>query len=197
MCIIDEKEDRAMLQFKFYEEKALAALLHISRSLISLNNPRAKPDLHKIFKIMYFADQKHLARYGRPVLGDFYVAMDHGPVPSQVYDMIKIVRGETIFQSLRNYSAYFALSDHYVYPKQEPDMDLFSESDLECIDESLKENRYLSFNQLKEKSHDDAYCKAAKDDKISFREMAKQAGANASMLSYIQEIAENERTLGA
>jgi uncharacterized phage-associated protein len=186
-----------MVRFRFHEEKALAALLYISRNLVSLGNPKAKPDLHKIFKIMYFADQKHLARYGRPVLGDFYVAMDHGPVPSQVYDMIKIVRGDTIFRSARNYSAFFELRDHYVYPKQAADMDLFSESDLECIDESLRENRYLSFNQLKKKSHDNAYCKAAKDDKISYREMAKQAGANTSMLSYMQEIAENERTLGA
>jgi uncharacterized phage-associated protein len=186
-----------MIQFKFHEEKAIAALLHISKSLVSLHSPKAKPDLHKIFKIMYFADQKHLARYGRPVLGDFYVAMDHGPVPSQVYDMVKIVRGDTIFHSARNYSAFFELNDHFVYPKREPDMDLFSESDLECIDESLRENRYLSFNQLKAKSHDNAYCKAAKDDKISFREIAKQAGANASMLSYIQEVAENERTIGA
>ena len=186
-----------MIRFKFHEGKAIAALLYITRRLISLKSTKAKPDLHKIFKIMYFADQKHLARYGRPVLGDFYIAMDHGPVPSQVYDMIKIVRGETIFQSARGYSAFFDVSDHYVHPKQKPDMDLFSESDLECINESLRENRYLSFEQLKTKSHDNAYCKAAKDDKISYKEMAKQAGANASMLTYIQEIAENERTLGA
>ena len=186
-----------MIRFKFHEEKAIAALLYIARRLIALKSPKAKPDLHKIFKIMYFADQKHLARYGRPVLGGFYIAMDHGPVPSQVYDMIKIVRGDTIFDSNRGYDAFFDVNDHYVHPKQKPEMDHFSESDLECINESLQENRYLSFEQLKTKSHDNAYCKASKDDKISYREMAKQAGANASMLSYMREIAENERTLGA
>ena len=185
-----------MIRFRFHEQKAIAALLYITQSLISLKKPRAKPDLHKIFKILYFADQKHLARYGRPILGDFYIAMDHGPVPSQVYDMVKIVRGETFFQSSRDYDAFFEVRDHYIYPKQEPSMDLFSESDLECINESFRENQFLSFNQLKVKSHDGAYCKAAKDDKISYREMAKQAGANASMLAYIQEVAENERLLG-
>ncbi len=186
-----------MIRFKFHEDKVISALLYIARRLISLKSPKAKPDLHKIFKIMYFADQKHLARYGRPVLGDFYIAMDHGPVPSQVYDMIKFVRGDTIFESGKGYGGFFDVNDHYVHPKQKPDMDLFSESDLECINESLQENRYLSFDQLKTKSHDNAYCKAAKDDKISYREMAKQAGANASMLSYIYEVAENERTVGA
>lgn len=186
-----------MIRFKFHEDKAISALLYIARRLISLKSPKARPDLHKIFKILYFADQKHLARYGRPVLGDFYIAMDHGPVPSQVYDIIKIVRGDTIFDSNRGYGEFFDLKDHYIHPKHKPEMDVFSESDLECMNESLQENRYLSFDQLKKKSHDNAYCKAAKDDKISYREMAKQAGAKPSMLSYMQEIAENERTLGA
>jgi uncharacterized phage-associated protein len=185
-----------MIRFRFQEEKAIAALLYIARQLISLKNPKAKPDLHKIFKILYFADQKHLARYGRPILGDFYIAMDHGPVPSQVYDMVKIVRGDTFFEPGRDYDAFFEVRDHYIHPKQKPSMDLFSESDLECIDESFRENKFLSFNQLKDKSHDEAYCKAAKDDKISYRKMAKLAGANASMLAYIQEVAENERLLG-
>lgn len=186
-----------MLQFRFNEEKAIASILYIARKLLQLKSMKAKPDLHKIFKILYFADQKHLARYGRPILGDFYVAMDHGPVPSSIYDIVKVVRGDSIFEDTRGYGACFEVTDHHVQPKQPPDMERFSESDLECLDESFRENRYLSFPQLRKKSHDAAYCRAAKDDKISYREMAKAAGADASMLAYIRDVAENERLLGA
>jgi len=86
-----------MLKFKYDEHKAISSLLYIAGHLIGLNDRKVKPDLHKVFKILYFADQKHLARYGRVIVGDFYIAMDHGPVPSNMYDMVKTVRGDSIY----------------------------------------------------------------------------------------------------
>jgi len=32
-------------------------------------------DFHKVFKILYFADQKHLVRYGFAITDDRYIAM--------------------------------------------------------------------------------------------------------------------------
>ncbi|PKN63272.1 MAG: hypothetical protein CVU57_20420 [Deltaproteobacteria bacterium HGW-Deltaproteobacteria-15] len=184
-----------MIRFRFDEEKAIAAVLYVCHRLLESRNYNSKPGFHKIFKVLYFADQKHLARYGRPISGDYYVAMEHGPVPSSIYDILKLVRGESLFGDDKEYRELFEVQGHNVHPKQQPDLDLLSESDLECLDESIKENRLLSFGTLKNKSHDTAYCKAAKDDKISFNEMAKVGGANSSMLSYIREVSENERLL--
>jgi len=67
-----------MLKFKFDQEKAVSAILYISKRLIEAEG-NIEPDFHKIFKILYFADQKHLANYGRPIIGDHYIAMEHGP----------------------------------------------------------------------------------------------------------------------
>jgi uncharacterized phage-associated protein len=39
-------------------------------------------DVMKSVKLLYFIDREHIRTYGRPVLGDFYVAMKAGPVPS-------------------------------------------------------------------------------------------------------------------
>jgi uncharacterized phage-associated protein len=183
-----------MTYFKFNREKALAAILFISKKLIKRLGNRG-PDIHKIFKILYFADQKHLARYGRFIVGDHYIAMGDGPVPSKIYDMVKIVRGDSLVQDTMDLTQYFRVSRHFVYPKQEPEMDEFSQSDLECIAESLRENQDLSFNELKEKSHDSAYESADRNDIISYREMAKVAGAKYTMLTYIQSLSENERIL--
>jgi hypothetical protein len=74
---------------------------------------------------------------------------------------------------------------------------MFSESDIECIDKSIEENKYLTFDELLEKSHDSAYKKATKDDKISLSEIAKAGGTSKEMLSYIKTLAENEAILGA
>ena len=42
----------------------------------------------KAAKLLFFADKTHLLRYGRPILGDRYVSMDHGPVPSAALDLM-------------------------------------------------------------------------------------------------------------
>ena len=181
-----------MLYFKFDEEKAISLVLYIAKNL---QKKKIKTDLHKIFKVLYFADQKHLSQYGRPILGDYYVAMDHGPVPSYIYDILKIVRGDSISDDVKGFGEYFDVIDHYVYPKKDPDMDIFSETDLECIDESFQENKDLSFIALKNKSHDAAYKSATKDDKIPYRAMAKNAGADKVMLAYMRTLSENDQIL--
>lgn len=184
-----------MLHFQFDEEKAIAGVLYIAKRLLALNDIRGKTDLHKIFKILYFADQKHIVRYGRPIIGDHYIAMKDGPVPSHIYEMIKIVRGDSLFEDIKGYRQFLEIKTHYVYPKQTPDMENFSESEIECIDESLEENKYLTFRQLREKSHDQAYYKAKKDDTISFIEIAKVAGAQPGIIDYMKTVAENEALL--
>jgi uncharacterized phage-associated protein len=186
-----------MIQFNFNQEKAIATLLFISKRLIERKGPFGA-DLHKVFKIMYFSDQKHLARYGRPIMGDYYIAMTHGGVPSRVYDMIKIVRGDSLCPNAMGFDRFFELlGKHFIGPKQDPDMDEFSASDLECLEESLKENQDLGFPELVRKSHDQAYNKAAKDDKISYREMAKALGAKESILNFMKLQSENEGPLMA
>jgi len=182
-----------MINFKFNQDKAISAVLLIAKRLIERHG-QTGPDLHKIFKILYFADQKHLASFGRPITGDFYIAMNHGGVPSGIYDMVKMVKGDSICQDT-GFKEFFAVSGHFLFPKQDPIVEEFSQSDLECLEESILENQDLSFSQLKDKSHDQAYRKAQKDDKISFREMAKVLGADDTVLEFMKINSENESIL--
>jgi hypothetical protein len=69
------------IRFDFNPEKALEALIFVA-------NERPNISFYYIVKILYYADKDHLNRYGRPILGDRYIAMEHGPVPSVVYDML-------------------------------------------------------------------------------------------------------------
>lgn len=70
------------LQFKMNWAKAVEAI-HFVASI----HPGITP--YYIAKLFYFADKAHLADWGRSICGDDYVAMEHGPVPSGVYDLVK------------------------------------------------------------------------------------------------------------
>lgn len=191
-----------MINFNYDENKAIAGILYIAEQLHDDTDERSKPDFHKIFKIFYFADQKHLIRYARPIVGDYYIAMAHGPVPSHIYDILKNVNElfftddddcNTVLMKSK-FSKYFEVKSHFVYPIEKPDLDELSESDIECLNESIKENKYLDFQELKDISHDNAYNKAGKNDQISFKEMLKVAGADSDDIEYIKLISENGKT---
>lgn len=166
-----------MDKFRYDNQKAIHATLFITSTLSGAG-------FHKIFKILYFADQKHLSRYGRPVVGDYYVAMQHGPVPSKIYDFLKLVkRGE----GQGEFKNFFDVQGYKVFPKIEPDLEELSETDLQCLSESISENQNLSFPQLTNKSHDSAYKNADENlDDISFEDMASADGASKEMLTYIR-----------
>src|ERR1700733_9640210 len=68
-------------------ERILSPALYI---LCKINKTTTK---HKLFKILYFADKEHIAKYGQSFLDDNYIKMDFGPVPSKIFDYIRILEG--------------------------------------------------------------------------------------------------------
>ena len=68
--------------FDIDKSKAINSILFVLNELGD-----KKSDAHKVFKILYFADQKHLVTYGRPITGDTYLKMTYGPVPSFIRDV--------------------------------------------------------------------------------------------------------------
>ena len=176
--------------FKFDVEKAVASIKLV------LKNLNGRTDFHKLFKILYFAEQKHLAKYGMPITGDHYIAMKNGPVPSHLYDLLKIIRGDdTLFNNPDlDYTKVFEVKDRYYIEllQDDLDLDIFSESELSCLSESIEENRLLDFSTLTEKSHDMAWQQADEDAEMSIFQIAKAAGANDELLRYIGVSIENQ-----
>lgn len=167
------------MSFSFDESKALSVVLFILKKL------GGKIDKHKLFKILYFADQKHLTRYGRPVIGDTYIAMSNGPVPSTLYDAVKSLNDDRY--SFHLFKKNFSTENYYIFSNADPDMDELSESDIECLMESIKENAELPFNRLTEKSHGLAWQNAGRDAKISITLIAKEGNASEEMIQYLKE----------
>lgn len=163
-----------------FEEK-IEGTIHLL--LYILQKLGGRSDIHKLFKILYFAEQKHLVRYGAAVSHDHYHAMKNGPVPSIAYDIYKSVKEGGV-----TYARYFVAVDRFsIEGVADPDPDFLSESEMQCIDESVRENQNLSFNDLTDKSHDEAWSLTGRDKEISPIAIAKAGGADSHMVKYIED----------
>lgn len=135
---------------RFDSEKAIETIVYLAERA-----PIA--DIYHIGKIVYFADRIHLDNYGRELFGDQYNALKDGPVPSKTYDLIKDVRDTRHSANYDHASSSFSVSGFNVRALREPDLDLFSDSDLECLDEAIRMVGDLPFGRLKRMSHDNPY----------------------------------------
>lgn len=118
-----------------------------------------KNNLYNVLKVFYLADKAHMERYGRFIFEDRYAAMDKGPVPSVAYDLIKAIR--TNAQLPYSLTAPIQIQSHHkVTALRDADEDLFSNSDIECIDEILKLSKTKDLGDL---SHDDAWKKTGRN----------------------------------
>ena len=158
-------------------------------------NKTGKLSKHHISKILYFADKHHIAKYGRSLTGQKYVAMQNGPVPSQIYDFIKFVEGRSDGSFLGPYVQYIGdfigfVPSYYVIAKKPADFDFLSVSAIKALDESIAKHGKSSFGARTDESHDsawkDAWERPGKNKEMSLLEIAKSAGANSSMIDYIK-----------
>lgn len=183
---------KAKIQFRL--DKAIAAI-----KLVLSNMDAHSCDFHKLFKILYFAEQNHLVEYGKPIIGDMFIAMKDGPVPSNVYDVLKVLKGSSIFVPHQDFKKDFDVRDGYfIYLKNhnvEDEFDILSEAEIETLSKSIAENKNLSFKILRDKSHDEAWHAANQDETMNIFDIAKAGGADDELLQYISVAAEN-RTVG-
>jgi hypothetical protein len=146
------------------------------------------PDIYHICKIVYFADKLHLEEYGRQIFGDRYIAMKDGPVPNLAYDLLKDVRDKRDFvKAYDSLITAFTLKSNTVLPLRKPDLRLLSESDIQCLDQSIKDNGKLVFKALKDKSHDAAYNKADFNSDISLEDIIDTLPSGKQLKQYLAE----------
>ncbi len=180
-----------MVTYAFNLDKAIAAVAYLAQRLI---DRRGEADYYRIFKLLYFAERDHLAEYGRPITGDYYCALPRGPVPQNIYDLLKSIRDlDDNQKNLDGPHKFFNVYNGFlVEPILPADMDELSESDLERLNFSFDENADLSFDDLEKKSHGPAFSKTHIARPIDFLDIAAEGGASDEMIEIIMEEAENE-----
>jgi hypothetical protein len=168
----------------FKRDVAIQAILYILKMM------GGKCDIHKCHKILYFADNEHLSKYGRSITGDAYVRMDFGPVPTCIYDLFKAVRGDSFFASqvddVRNGSFHF-VNNKDIAAVAEPDMSYLSESDVEMLNKYIEKLRDKDFIEVTDASHGYAWMHTAQNAIISVRDRLTEMGDTEEYIHYIEE----------
>ena len=169
----------------FKLDKAINSILYILEKL------GGKTDMHKLCKILYFADQKHLSEYGRSITGDKYIAMQYGPVPSSVDDILKALRGDSYFSQspeIDPLRKYITFENKYILSGSlNADLDELSATDLKCIDSAIELCKDKSFGELTALSHGLAWSNSRKDRAISVKDILREAGDEEAYVEYISD----------
>lgn len=166
----------------FNKESSINAILYVIQSF-------GQVDIHKICKILYYADQQHLAKYGRQITGDTYIHMPYGPVPSNIEDIFKALRGESYFadqvEDLKDVIVF--VNRYTVTSSQKPDMDELSETDVECLDAAIAKCGPLDFASLTEQSHGLAWSLSGNGEEIGLDNILREVGESEAYIDYIQQ----------
>ena len=167
-------------------------------------------DYIHLFKVMYFAQEEHLAIYGIPMMYDTFVARKHGPVASLTYKVLRVAEGKTmdVTGELYDFASDLILAvkdGHQVVTLAEGvqcDMDELSHSNVRILDKWIDRCKDIKSFDLSEMSHDKAWQKAVRqtertgeDTKISLYDMAAAGGASKDMLNVVKERQLNRRAL--
>ena len=135
------------IRFPFNERKAAAAAAHLLR-LAGGSMPYLE-----LIKLLYFADRESLDLYGQPITGDRYVNMQHGPVLSAVYDLIK----RSVFGAkppAGPWGVAIAGSGRYaVRLAGEPEITALSSAELALLEKVFKERRQRDRWETRDASH--------------------------------------------
>ena len=149
-----ETGGRSLVQARIRDEKIVHAIAFFAR--------RGVTGLTKMMvaKLLYFADKTHLRRHGRLLTGDSYYCLDHGPVPSAAQNLMNGALGAEGGQDWAP-SAPLFLSvlkvenearggrNDVFHARTEPDADVFSDSDLEVLEEVVVRHGPLSASELR------------------------------------------------
>jgi uncharacterized phage-associated protein len=167
-------------------------------------------DYIHLFKVMYFAQEEHLALYGVPIMYDTFVARKHGPVATLTYKVLRVAEGKVIevTDDLKAFASDLNLTQsdgHQVVSLAsdvKADMDELSRSNIRILDKWITHCKEIESFDLSELSHDNAWLKAKRqaektgeDTKISLYDMAASGGASKDMLQVVKERQINRKAL--
>ncbi len=123
------------MRFRFSLDKFIASLAYF----IEACGPMTKL---KLVKLLYLADRRHFNLFGRPVIGDRYVRLGLGPVPSLSKELIDQLEEDLMLRIKpavegKTLAKYFKVDKSKKYPLislgKKPCTDVLSQSDVDAL----------------------------------------------------------------
>lgn len=138
----------------------------------------------KICKLLYFADKEHLLKYGRPIIGDTYYKLKDGPIPTKGLD---ILRGRASLAAVALLKEAVEIHGWSVTPKKDPDLSVFSKSDLKVLNQIKEEFGTFTAYDLRQLSHDEnAYNASQMHAAIDFELLVDDAEDAEALRSFME-----------
>ena len=151
-------------------------------------------DYIKLFKILYFAQQEHLVKYGKVIVEDSFKAVKHGPVPTYTYKALQIAEGKPLIGDFDDFLSDISVINKKVSSHALPNMSYISVADRLSLDSSISKYKDSDPYDLSYLSHDSAWKEAwqrVQDDPqknfITLIDIARAGHASEEMVKYIRE----------
>jgi uncharacterized phage-associated protein len=132
------------IRFAFDERKAA----EVAAYLLKLHG--GEMNYMRLIKLMYVAERVSLTRYGRPIAGDRYVSMKHGPVLSEVYRLIRQEKPGRWWSELIG-----PLSRYEVRLRTTCDFGSLCDAEIEILDEVSRLYRTMDQFHLRDMTHEE------------------------------------------
>ncbi|GMR23642.1 MAG: Panacea domain-containing protein [Acidobacteriota bacterium] len=125
---------------RFDEEKTTAA------ASVLLHEAGGEMKYFVLLKLLYLADRESWLKYNRPITGDDYVSMDHGPVLSTTYNLILDDSEGPWADAIERFVRYVKL-------RGEPDYTALSEAEIKILKEAYHLYKMISQWKLRDFTH--------------------------------------------
>ena len=130
--------------------------------LYVLNEVGKKPNVGEtvLHKLLYFIDFDYYEKFEESLMGGTYLKNHYGPTSDDLAPLIKEMQEKGEIEAIT--------SEHFGYPQKKylartnPELDIFSEREINHIDEVLARLADKSATELKQLSHEDMPWKSAR-----------------------------------
>jgi hypothetical protein len=167
--------------YRFSTEKAFAAIhWMVSRG--------RDVDLHAALKACYFADKNHLNEHLRPIFGATYRAMKYGPVPIEIYEMMK---GEGLWLwEVQADETPWRLNGYRLTStsNEPPDMASFAESEMTHLERGFDISTAMNFTARTAATHGRDW-QAANGGVMRYEDMVDDSPQRDEIIRTIEETA--------
>ncbi len=133
--------------FEFKEDKATAAA-----AVLLKKEPLRRMPYLRLMKLLYIAERESLKRRGRPIVGDDYFNMKHGPVLSTVLNLIRSEEEDLGEADL--WRSHVRKDGFDVVLAKDPGADALSESEVEILEAVSDRHRHLDQWKIRDLTHE-------------------------------------------
>ena len=174
------------MRFEFRPEKFVSAIALLAQTCPGITKMKA-------CKMLFFADKEHLRRFGRPIVGDVYYRLPHGPVPTRGLDML---RGSGLPADQALFEKYVAVVNNILHVRQAADKQVFSKSDLEVLKGICHRYGGMTAARLRDLSHNEpSWRQADENGPMDYALFFDPDGSDQTMKELAEEQQESRDTL--